>query len=173
MSVVNPAEDAGTLVVQTRFAIVPEWVLDADISDGAVRLYAVLLRYGNTSGARMPSRATLATRLRKGSTDTVDRALKELLDLGAVLVEHRRNGRRNLPNRYHLRATPPTTAAARPGAGQGGRPVAARPRTSDREPLPRPRPGHQRCDVGSAPRRRDLRPRRARPALPGRTLDPR
>ena len=47
------------LVVEDRFAIVPEWLLDADISDAAVRLYAVLLRYGQSSGARMPSRPLL------------------------------------------------------------------------------------------------------------------
>jgi hypothetical protein len=65
------------LVVEERFAIVPEWLLDADIGDCAVRLYAVLLRYGNSSGARMPGRATLARRLRKKSTDTVDRAMRD------------------------------------------------------------------------------------------------
>lgn len=68
-----------------------------DISDCAVRLYAVLLRYGHVSGARMPSRATLARRLRKRSTDTVDRALRELVDLGAVSVpEHTRR----IPRRH-------------------------------------------------------------------------
>ena len=36
---------AGTLVVEeARFAIVPEWVIDAAISDGAFRLYSLLLR---------------------------------------------------------------------------------------------------------------------------------
>ena len=48
--------DAGTLTGEPqRFAIVPEWLLDADVSDCAVRLYAVLLRYGQTSGSRMPA----------------------------------------------------------------------------------------------------------------------
>jgi hypothetical protein len=31
------------------FAIVPEWVIDADISNGALRLYAVIGRYTNSS----------------------------------------------------------------------------------------------------------------------------
>jgi len=45
--------------------------VDADIGDCALRLYAVLLlRYGNTTGARMPARTTLAARLHKKSTDT-------------------------------------------------------------------------------------------------------
>ncbi|HWL97359.1 MAG TPA: hypothetical protein VNP20_08435 [Nocardioidaceae bacterium] len=95
------------LVVEERFAIVPEWLLDADIGDCAVRLYAVLLRYGNSSGARMPGRATLARRLRKKSTDTVDRAMRELVAVGAVRVEHRFAGRQRLTNRYHVRTSRP------------------------------------------------------------------
>jgi len=31
---------------------VPEWIIDAAISDCAFRLYAVLLRYGQSSGQR-------------------------------------------------------------------------------------------------------------------------
>jgi len=93
------------LVVEDRFAIVPEWLLDADIGDAAVRLYAVLLRYGQSSGARMPSRATLARRMHKKSTDSVDRALKELVAIGAVTVEHRYDGGQRLTNAYHLRTS--------------------------------------------------------------------
>lgn len=55
-----------------HFALVPEWLINADIGDCAFRLYAVLLRYGQSSGNRMLSRATLAERLRKRSVDTVD-----------------------------------------------------------------------------------------------------
>src|SRR5690348_16651160 len=83
------AGGAGSLLLDDHFAIIPEWVLDAPISDCALRLYAVLLRYGHSSGARMPGRATLARRLRKNSTDTVDRAMRELVGVGAVHVEHR------------------------------------------------------------------------------------
>jgi len=77
----GPAEpsDERPLTVDEYYAPVPEWVLDAPISDCALRLYAVLLRYGHTSGARIPSRATLAHRLHKNSVDTVDRALRELV----------------------------------------------------------------------------------------------
>jgi hypothetical protein len=117
-------DDEGTLVLEQRFAIVPEWIIDASISDCAFRLYAVLLRYGQTSGQRMPGRALLARRLHKSSKDTVDRALKELVGIGAVVVERRRTGRQNLTNRYHLRSTPPSKAAptgpapARPASGR-------------------------------------------------------
>jgi hypothetical protein len=129
------------LVVEERFAIVPEWLLDADVGDCAVRLYAVLLRYGNSSGARMPGRATLARRLRKKSTDTVDRAMRELVSMGAVRVEHRYAGRQRLTNRYHVRTSRPrspnnvedlpsgsgrTDAATCPGRGRSGRADAAK-----------------------------------------------
>lgn len=104
---VQPPDASPDLVVEDRFAIVPEWLLDADIGDAAVRLYAVLLRYGQSSGARMPSRATLARRMHKKSTDSVDRALKELVAIGAVTVEHRYDGGQRLTNAYHLRTSRP------------------------------------------------------------------
>ena len=74
----------------------------------------MLLRYGHVSGARMPSRATLARRLRKKSTDTIDRALRELVDVGAVAVTPRWSGRERLTNAYRVRTSqpePPATAA--------------------------------------------------------------
>src|SRR5215218_1524552 len=108
---VDEVEDEGVLVLEQHFAIVPEWVLDADISDAALRLYAVLLRYGQSSGHRMPGRRLLASRLHKRSRDSVDRALKELVGVGAVLVQHRRQGPVNLTNRYVVRSTPPQPAA--------------------------------------------------------------
>jgi len=107
-----------SLVIDSPFAAVPEWVIDAQISDTALRLYCVLLRYGNTTGHRMPSRATLAARLHKKSTDTIDRALKELEDLGALAVEHRATGTgRALTNRYHLLTASPGASRAIPHAG--------------------------------------------------------
>jgi hypothetical protein len=96
-------------------------VIDAGISDAAFRLYSVLLRYGQSSGARMPSRATSARRLRKRCTDSVDRALKELVAVGAVVVERRRRGREFLSNRYHLRSMPPATRSPEP-TGPAGEP---------------------------------------------------
>ena len=127
----NPATDAraantdelgaeGSLVVEDHhFAIVAEWVITAQVSDAAFRVYSMLLRFGNTSGRRMPSRALLATRLHR-SVDSIDRALRELSAARIVRVEHRRTGRANLSNRYHLRTTPP-------GAKGGSRTSAATP----------------------------------------------
>jgi len=123
--------DQGSLVLEQRFAVVPEWVIDAGISDCAYRLYSVLLRYGQTSGCRMPARATLAARLHKTCTDTVDRALKELVAIGAVVVEHRRRASgEHLTNRYHLMNTPPASRRL-PAGPDGGRRNAATPGRTD------------------------------------------
>ena len=100
MSTEVNGQDMPVLDVEDRFSIVPEWVLDAAISDAAVRLYAVLLRFGQTSGARMPARSTLARRMHKKSTDTIDRAMRELVELGAVVVQHRFDGGQRLTNKY-------------------------------------------------------------------------
>src|SRR3954447_24213564 len=110
----DDVDDEGVLVLEQHFAIVPEWVLDADISDAALRLYAVLLRYGQTSGHRMPGRRLLASRLHKRSRDSVDRALKELVRIGAIVVQHRRQGPVNLTNRYVVRSTPARRARVSP-----------------------------------------------------------
>lgn len=121
----DSAADAAELVLEDRFSMVPEWVLDADIGDCALRLYAVLLRYGNSTGARMPSRATLAARLHKKSVDTVDRALGELVRLGAIQVEHRWAGHQRLTNRYRIRTSragghgPASTATSSSNEGRG------------------------------------------------------
>lgn len=66
------------------FALTPEWVLDADVSDRAKVLYAVLGRYADDkSGECWPSRSTLAERLRC-SPDSLDRAKTELQRIGAL-----------------------------------------------------------------------------------------
>jgi hypothetical protein len=124
---VEPSDDSPELLVEDRFAIVPEWLLDAEISDAAVRLYAVLLCYGQTSGARMPSRSTLARRLHKKSTDTIDRALKVLVGIGAVVIEHRYDGGQRLTNAYHVRTSRPgrTEPPTPRRSGRGGRTDAA------------------------------------------------
>ncbi|WP_405490402.1 hypothetical protein [Nocardia sp. NBC_00511] len=74
--------------VDGYFAILPEWVIDAEISDRAVRLYAVLRRFANGELKARPSRAKLAVRLRT-SLSSLDRALRELQVIGAITVRHR------------------------------------------------------------------------------------
>ena len=124
LSTTVPSDDfhpPGSLRVEDQpFALVPEWVIDTDISDAAFRVYSLLLRYGNTSGQRMPSRKLLAVRLHR-SVDAVDRAVRELADTGLVRIEHRRDGRRNLTNRYHLTTTDPN--GPRSGGGRRSAPT--------------------------------------------------
>jgi hypothetical protein len=104
------------------FTLVPEWVLDADISHGALRLYALIGRYANSDDAAWPSRATLASRLRC-SKDSVDRWIKELVDIQALSVEHRKDEsreNRNLTNMYTLRRVIPALAASMPPPSRNG-----------------------------------------------------
>lgn len=77
------------LIADNFFAIIPEWVLFADISPQAVRLYGVLRRYADRDGSCFPSRKRLASDLRMESVKPVDKALKELITIGAITSEHR------------------------------------------------------------------------------------
>ena len=70
------------------FAIIPEWVLHADVSANAVRLYGVLNRFANSNGHAWPSRKTIAELMRV-SVATIDRAKDELVAIGALTVEAR------------------------------------------------------------------------------------
>jgi len=93
----DEASPPGSLRVEEQpFALVPEWVIHLDVSDAAFRVYSLLLRYGNTSGPRMPSPKLLAVRLHR-LVDAIDRAVRELANTGLVRIEHRRAGRRNSP----------------------------------------------------------------------------
>jgi hypothetical protein len=103
---------AGSLTVEDRSAIVPDWLLDVDISDCAVRLYAVLVRYGQSPDPRMPSRAMLAWRLHKRSTDMVDMAMSELVGIGAVLVEPGYDEHQRPTSVYRLRTAKPGPTVA-------------------------------------------------------------
>lgn len=77
------------LAADNYFAVVPEWVIDAEISDRAFRLWAVLRRRSDKStGFARESRPKLATRLRT-SVKSIDRALRELEEAGAVTVHAR------------------------------------------------------------------------------------
>jgi hypothetical protein len=71
------------------FAMIPEWVLYGDISTAAVRVFGCLNRYANGQTSKcFQSRATIA-KLCRVSVKTVDRAIEELVDLGAVTVTRR------------------------------------------------------------------------------------
>ena len=91
-----------TINTDIRFSIVPEWVLDADISDKAVRLYTILARYAdNETLQAFPSRETLAERARC-HVKSIDRAIQELAELGAIVKTHRKAGNGFQSNVYTL-----------------------------------------------------------------------
>lgn len=114
------------------FAIIPEWVLNLPISSNAIRVYCVLRRFAdNQTGECFPSRKTVAMKARL-SVSTLDRAIKELVDNGAVTVNPRKNQHGDWSsNLYTVRAVPkgrevyspartPLIAGGRTGVVTGG-----------------------------------------------------
>ena len=100
-------ESQDKVIADNFFAIIPEWVLYADISPQAVRLYAVLRRYADRDGSCFPSRKRLASDLRMDSTKPVDRALKDLVKIGAITIEHRHTEQGDLQsNLYTVLSAP-------------------------------------------------------------------
>lgn len=107
-----PVGAAGEHPSREPFAMVPEWLLDAAVSDRAIRLYAVLARYGGADGGAYPLRRTLAERL-GCSTASIARALRELVDVGAIdraawlHRDHRSGEWRQTASRTTVHRTPP------------------------------------------------------------------
>lgn len=79
---------SGGRVTATPFAMVPEWLLDSEVSDRAVRLYAMLRRYADSAGRAYPSRRRLGERL-GCSEKSVDRTIGELVECGVLVVTPR------------------------------------------------------------------------------------
>jgi hypothetical protein len=90
---------------QVYWAAVPEWVLTSPISDRAVRLYGLLVRRANADDQCFPSRRLLAKQM-SCSVASVDRALAELVDAGAIRREHQFIDGRQTVNLYTILATP-------------------------------------------------------------------
>lgn len=116
------------------FSMVPEWVVKADVSAHAVRLYAALVRYANLPNGAMPTRRTLANDWLHVSLNTMDRALEELLEIKAVT----RIVRPGLANEYVLHSRPTRgetrKMASLPTDGEGNLPTgAARKKDSQRK----------------------------------------
>ena len=126
-----PPDDAelSLFVEEITFSMVPEWVIDLDLPDAAFKLYALLLRYGATSGRRMPARQTLARRLRR-SVDAVDRAMKALVMAGLVVVQHRRVDGAYLTNLYYVRTSRPAPTPGAPRSRTTARSCGSHPRAS-------------------------------------------
>jgi hypothetical protein len=117
-----PEGDPKSIGSAERFALVPENVVLAPISDGAVRVYALLRRYSDRDGGAWPSRRRMAAQLRI-SRGTLDRRLAELVEAEFLVVEARyRNGARTT-NLYRFPWTGGgSTGGATPArtASQGG-----------------------------------------------------
>lgn len=84
------------------FTIIPEWVLFSDISAQAIRLYGVLRRYADRDGTCFPSRKRLASDLRVESVKPVDKALKELVVIGAVTITNRYTDQGDLQSNLYV-----------------------------------------------------------------------
>jgi len=163
-----------------RFALVPIWVLDSDISDRAARLYAVLSKMADAdTGIAWPSRQYLATRIRS-SKKSVDRALGELEKLGAVTVERGRQTPEGSPrpNVYTVWKSSPVTrgrGTSAPGGGRATPDPRVGPETTpkgdpvnDLPPLPPPSGGDGEADLTTtSPQTTTTQPPSANPRARG------
>ena len=96
-----------------RYAIVPEWLVRAPVSPQAVRLFALMAAvYADREGLAWPTRRRVAEDL-DVSVATLDRALHELEELGALSIEPRLSEAGDATaNQYRLRFIPPQGVAA-------------------------------------------------------------
>ena len=70
------------------FCMIPRWVLQAEISPGAVRTYGMLQDMAGKEKPAFPSHRYLAN-LCRCSRASVKRYINELIEIGAIKVEHR------------------------------------------------------------------------------------
>jgi hypothetical protein len=118
---------------RVRFAQIPEWIImDPNISNGAMRLYALLARYANTDDEAWPKRKTLAERMpgrTLGETGvsltSIDKWLAELVTAGALTRELRfRDNGMQTSTSYTVEVIPlAPDPAASPVSGEGASPV--------------------------------------------------
>lgn len=99
------------ITADNYFSIIPEWVLYSDITATAVRLYATLQRYADKdTGACHPSRATLAQKC-NCTVKSIDRALAELISIGAVTKRQRVSANGDLTSNHYQVITVPQVAS--------------------------------------------------------------
>ena len=95
-----------------KFSIVPEWLLDSGCSDKAIRVYCVLARYAdNDHLTAYPGRGTLAKRVGCHRA-TIDRAVEELIELGAVTKQLRVKDGKYQSSLYTIRRIGPSRTHA-------------------------------------------------------------
>jgi DNA-binding transcriptional MocR family regulator len=114
---------------QGSFEQIPHWVMEK-ATGRALALYLTLRRHARGSNRCAPSRAVLAAEMGV-STDTIDRAMKRLVEIGAITSTRRIQPNGDpAPNLYTIRWDPPggsrKPAARRPHkSGLGSRKDAA------------------------------------------------
>ena len=92
------------------FAIIPEWILDADISPRAKNLYCILWTYADRKdGSCFPSVTTLSKRVGVSRANT-HKLINELLDLGAITKQNRVKDNVKQTNLYFLITSKPSVA---------------------------------------------------------------
>ena len=152
---------AEQITADLKFSIIPEWLLDSGCSDKALRLYAVLSRYAdNDDLTAYPGRSTLAKRMGCHRA-TVDRAVEELQELGAITKRKRVKDGKYQSSIYTIRrASPRRTGAATPVA-----PMQPPRRTHAATPVApvQPPPSHP-CDIELEPK--ELEPKELLAAAP-------
>lgn len=79
------ATNGHAVEAQTRFALIPEWVINRNVSGNAVKLYAILARHVDQPRSAFPTTDTLAQAMGL-SRATVRKSVAELQSIGAVEV---------------------------------------------------------------------------------------
>jgi len=101
-----------SVTADIKFSIVPEWLIDSGCSDKALRLYVVLARYAdNDDLTAYPGRGTLARRMGCHRA-SVDRAVEELVALGAVTKQRRVSEGKYQSSLYTIRRIAPSRTHA-------------------------------------------------------------
>jgi hypothetical protein len=119
---------------EVRFAIIPEWVLYAPISDAAKTLYGLLARIGGSEGDGYVTKAKLGERMDKSPRHIV-RLIRELQAIGALTTFQRfgpDNGQR--ANGFQLKVTPVSGGGDIPVTGPDDITDTQKESPSEREP---------------------------------------
>lgn len=121
-----------------RFSILPDWVIKSPVSDRAVRIYAVLAGFADSETlTAFPSRGLIA-KLVNTSVKSVDRALRELLEIGAIESEKRIKDGVYQSSLYTIKrggVGTPVSPGRDTGDARVGTPVTHRTITNELEPL--------------------------------------
>jgi hypothetical protein len=102
-----------------RHGRIPEWLIESDASDKAVRVYALLATYADRDGRAFPGRKRIMERLGIGLT-SYKGAIRDLVRVGALTVtERERDDGSRTTNLYTLHWTPPLDSGVVIATGDG------------------------------------------------------